>query len=80
MSFEIPQDIETKVQEYAGSQHISADEAVLRLIQSGLEQAKMTPAEQGFGLFGGKEDSAALDAAVKLAYEDRRNPSKRIAG
>ena len=80
MSFDIPQHIESKVQEYAGAQHISTDEAILRLIQSGLDIAKLTPAQAGLGLFSSTEDSDVLDAAVKLAYEDRRRPSKRIAG
>ena len=80
MSFDIPRHIESEVQEYAGTQHISTDEAILRLIQSGLDMARSTPAQQGLGLFSSPEDSEALDAAVKLAYEDRNRPSNRAVG
>ena len=33
---------------------------------------------QGLGLFGSPEDSALLDEADAMAYEDRHHPSNRI--
>lgn len=33
----------------------------------------------GRGLFSSPEDVAALDAAVALAYEERRQPSNQLA-
>jgi hypothetical protein len=78
MSFEIPASIEPEVKQYADAQRITLDEAILRLLQVGL--AKKTPAQLGLGLFNSPEDAEALDAAVALAYEERRRPSQRLSG
>ena len=40
-----------------------------------VSHAQSTVFEQGLGLFGSPEDSALLDDAVQLAYEERRRPS-----
>jgi len=33
--------------------------------------------EQGLGLFGSPQDAALLDEVVSIAYQERRQPSKR---
>lgn len=40
MSFDIPTHLKREIQEYARSVHISTDEAVVRLVASGLREAK----------------------------------------
>lgn len=78
MSFDIPISIEPEIRQYAQAQHLSVDEAIVKLLQVGL--GKKTPSQLGLGLFSSPEDAAALDAAVELAYEERRRPSQRLAG
>lgn len=75
MSFDIPVSIEPQIQRYAEAQHLTVDEAIVKLLEVGLSNEN--PALAGLGLFGSPEDAAALDAAVSLAYEERRRPSKR---
>jgi hypothetical protein len=79
MSVDIPAEIQHDIQRYAQQEHITPEEAVLRLIETGL--ANKSPArreafQQGLGLFGSPEDSALLDEVVSLAYQERRRPSK----
>ncbi len=79
MSFEIPLNIERDIQQFAQQERITHDEAVLRLIETGLSVRKPVPKtvfEQGLGLFGSPEDAALLDEVVSIAYEERRRPSK----
>lgn len=79
MSLDIPVNIERDIQEFARQERITHDEAVLRLIETGLSLKKTlskTVFEQGLGLFGSAEDSALLDEVVSIAYEERRRPSK----
>jgi hypothetical protein len=79
MSLDIPLDIDRDIQRFAQQQHITHDEAVLRLIETGLAVEKpvaKTVFEQGLGLFGSPGDSALLDEVVSIAYEERRRPSK----
>ena len=81
MSLEIPSNIERDLQKFAQQEHITHDEAVLRLIETGLSARKLVPKavfEQGLGLFGSPEDSALLDEVVSIAYEERRRPSKTV--
>ena len=81
MSVEIPLNIERDIQQFAQQEHITHDEAVLRLIETGLSVRKPGPKtvfEQGLGLFGSPEDSALLDEVVAIAYEERRRPSKTV--
>jgi hypothetical protein len=62
----------------------SVDELIARAIAS-LPKGDETPAvnspssvfEQGLGLFGSPEDAALLDEVVSIAYEERRQPSRR---
>ena len=75
MSFDIPTSIEPEVQEYAQTRHLTVSEAIVELIRAGL--GKENAAEAGLGLFGSPEDAAALDSAVALAYDERRQPSRR---
>jgi hypothetical protein len=85
MSFDIPQihipdnSPEAQVLEAIISrEHVSPEQVVLRALR---EMAGNTPTPNsilaGRGLFGSPEDAAALDAAVDLAYEERRQPPKR---
>ena len=76
MSFDIPPSIESDIQQYSQAHHITVNEAIVELLRAGL--GKQTPAQTGLGLFGSPEDTAALDAAVALAYEERRRPSHRL--
>lgn len=79
MSLDLPTEIEHDIQRFAQQEHITRDEAVLRLIETGLSVKKpvaKTIFEQGLGLFGSPEDSALLDEVVCIAYEERRRPSK----
>jgi hypothetical protein len=77
MSVDIPSSIERDIQRFAQEQHITNEEAVLRLIEAGLRSpAPKTVFEKGLGLFGSPEDAALLDEVVALAYEERRRPSK----
>jgi hypothetical protein len=77
MSLDLPSSIERDVQRFAQEQHITSEEAVLRLIEAGLRSpALKTVFEQGLGLFGSPEDSALLDEVVAIAYEERRRPAK----
>ena len=81
MGSEIPTDIERDIQRFAQQERITRDEAVLRLIETGLSATKPAPKtafEQGLGLFGSPEDSALLDEVVSIAYEERRRPSKTV--
>ncbi len=81
MSVEIPTNIERDIQRFAQQEHITHDEAVLRLIETGLSVRKpvsKTVFEQGLGLFGSAEDSALLDEVVSIAYDERRRPSKTM--
>lgn len=81
LSLDIPPNIERDIQRFAQQEHITEDEAVLRLIETGLSVRNPTPKtifEQGLGLFGGAEDSALLDEVVSIAYEERRRPSKTV--
>lgn len=78
MSFDIPVSIEPQIQRYADERHLTIDEAIVKLLEAGLGQDNV--ALSGLGLFGDPEDAEALDAAVDLAYEERRRPSTRATG
>ena len=81
MSLEIPTDIERDIARFAQQEHLTRDEAILRLIETGLSAAKPSRksiAEAGLGLFASPEDSALLDEVVSIAYEERRRPSKLV--
>src|SRR5664280_516890 len=81
MSLDIPSNIKRDIHRFAQQEHITHDEAVLRLIETGLSARKPVPKtvfEQGLGLFGSPEDSALLDEVVSIAYEERRRPSKTV--
>ncbi len=80
MSFDIPMTIEPEIMQYAQLEHITADEAVVRLIQVGLTTSRRGTTDQnailsGLGLFADPKDAALLDEAVAIAYEERRRPS-----
>jgi hypothetical protein len=79
MQVDIPTDIDHYISEFARSEHISHDEAVVRLIEVGLTVTQQTPkqaSEEGMGLFASAEDALLLDEVVALAYTERRRPSK----
>ncbi|MDQ2949839.1 MAG: hypothetical protein M3Y27_28540 [Acidobacteriota bacterium] len=82
MSLDIPSNIECDIQRFAQEEHITHDEAVLRLIKTGLSAWKPGPKtvfEQGLGLFGSPEDASLLDEVVSIAHEERRRPSKPVS-
>jgi len=86
MSLDIPAEIERDIERFAQQEHITSEEAALRLIKTGLAAKDIAPAksrtapktvfEQGLGLFGSPEDSALLDEVVSIAYQERRRPSQ----
>ena len=74
MNLHIPNEIDHDVQRFATEEHITHDDAVLRLIEAGLSVRKPvseTVFEQGLGMFGSPEDSALLDGVVSTAYRER---------
>ena len=82
MSLDIPFNLEYDIQRFAQEEHITHDEAVLRLIETGLSARKPVPKtvfDQGLGLFGSPEDASLLDEVVSIAYEERRRPSKPVS-
>ena len=82
MTMDIPSNIERDIERFAQEEHITHDEAVLRLIETGLSINKPVPKtvfEQGLGLFGSPEDSSLLDEVVSIAYGERRRPSKPVS-
>jgi len=80
MSFEIPTSIEPQVQQFAHAQHISTDEAVVRLIEAGLNviHAKSTNRSL-LGAFASPEDSTVMDEALELAMQERERRHARHA-
>jgi hypothetical protein len=81
MSLDIPTEVERSIAQFAQQEHLTRDEAILRLIETGLSVRKpgsRSTTEDGLGLFGSPEDSALLDEVVSLAYQERRRPSKTV--
>ena len=75
MSFDIPLYIEPQIQRFAAAQHISKEEALLQLIQAGLERlvpASVSPRDI-LGAFSSQEESDCADEALDLAMEDREH-------
>jgi hypothetical protein len=65
--------------QFAQQQRITPDEAAIWLIERGLSLGKPVPKVspvRGLGLFSSAEDSAIIDEAVAIAYEERRHSSK----
>jgi hypothetical protein len=86
VSFEsLPNNLEQGVKQFAKQQHVSHDEAVLMLIETGLQHVSTgndaadgkNPAQELIGLFSSPEDSALMDEVVSLAYEGRKAAAKR---
>ena len=86
MSFEqLPQELEQGVKRFAQELHVSHDEAVLRLIETGLQHVPApektgqgkNPAEELIGLFSSPEDCALMDEVVAIAYEGRKAAAAR---
>ena len=76
MSLDLPISIEPRVREFAKAQHITEGEAVVRLIQAGLEAQPATRAAgEIWGL--GAEDADVLDEIVNGAMAQRRNRFER---
>ncbi|MBS1701157.1 MAG: hypothetical protein JST12_05820 [Armatimonadetes bacterium] len=71
MSFDIPASIEPRVQQYAASLHITADEAILRLLQVGLDHASSSSPKDIVGAFSTANEVEVMDQALNLAMEDR---------
>jgi hypothetical protein len=80
MSFDIPTYIEPQVQQFAHAQHISADEAVIRLIEAGLNVMCAKPTNRSIlGAFASPADSAVMDEALELAMRERERRHVRHA-
>ncbi len=73
MSFDIPQYFEPQIEKYAQALHISHDEAVIRLIQTGLS-ATLPPVSPRdiLGAFSSADQSATMDEAIDIAMKDRQ--------
>lgn len=86
MGFEqLPPNLERGVQRFALQLQVSHDQAVLMLIEAGLNIAR-TPALNGrvknsaqelIGLFSSPEDCDVMDEVVAIAYEGRRAAASR---
>lgn len=78
MSFDIPPNIEPQIQKFADALHISANEALVRLIQAGLEFEQVSSAETSrptyhsfFGAAkGGYGSVEAVDEAIKQLRDE----------
>ena len=86
MSFDIPQihiadnSVEAQVIEaIVNRDHITPEEVVRRALRGMATEEPTNAILAGRGLFSSPEDVEALDAAVALAYEERRTPSNRTA-
>jgi hypothetical protein len=78
MSFDIPSYIEPSIERFAQAQRITHDEAIIRLIQFGLEHALPPPAaRETLGIFSSPEDSAAIDDAMTIAMKERERRNGR---
>jgi hypothetical protein len=78
MGFEIPQYMEPQVREFAHSQQISEDEAVVRLIEAGLNVIHAKPTNRSIlGAFASPEESAIMDGALELAMREREHRNAR---
>ena len=77
MSFDIPPNIEPQIQKYAEAQHLSTNEAVVRLIQAGLEVEKLNPAVENrpsyVSFYGSVKGGYGSVEAVDKAIKDLRN-------
>ena len=73
MSFEVPDSIAPQVQQYALAQHITNEEAVLRLLKAGLASQKAVSDIWGVAA----EDADVLDEVVSEAMAERRNRFQR---
>jgi len=73
MSFDIPVTIEPRIQQFAHAQHITTDEAIVRLLDAGLE--RLVPKTAAIpGLTGtpmSDEDAAVMDEVVEIAMNSR---------
>lgn len=80
MSFDIPTSIEPQVQQFAHAQHISPDEAIVRLIVAGLNVMSAKPTSRSLlGAFASPADSAVMDEALELAMHERQHRHIRHA-
>lgn len=78
MSFDIPPNIEPQIQKFAEAQHISANDALIRLIQAGLEVEQINEAgapRQSYRSFfgaakGGYGSAEAVDEAIKQIRDE----------
>lgn len=73
MSFDVPVHIESQIQRVADAEHISHDEALVRIIEAGLERMLPTSVSPRdiLGAFSSEEESVVADEALALAMNDR---------
>lgn len=81
MSLEhLPPDVEQGVEMFAGRHHISHDEAIVRLLESGLEHEQSMAKINGLsGMPMTDEDARVVDDAVSIAMDARRQRSERMS-
>jgi hypothetical protein len=77
MSFDVPAFIEPDIQQYADAQHISEDQAIVQLLQAGLQYLQIQSPRAILGAFATSEESAAMDEALELAMRDRDRRNAR---
>jgi len=65
MSLEIPSNIKRDIQKFAQEQHISPDEAVLRLLETGLSVSKPAARTEAFQPAFDKERARAAGARIR---------------
>ena len=80
MSLEhLPPSIEQGVERFAGQNHLSHDEAVIKLIETGLRFTLSTKKIKGLsGVPMSDEDAGIVDEALALAMDARRERSDRL--
>lgn len=79
MSLEqFPPNIEQGIERFALQHHISHDEALIKLIETGLQYGQFTPRIRGLsGVPMNDDDAGVVDEALALAMESRRQRSER---
>lgn len=83
MSYEVPSNIEREIERVAEEEHITASEAIERLIRAGLrvrDAQAPSPAQRLIGLFSNEEDAQLVDQAVQIALDSRKVGSSRDLG
>ena len=76
---QLPSYIEKGIEQFARQNHLSHEEAVIKLLESGLRHGQPTPKIKGLsGEPMTDEDAAIVDGALELVMQARRQRSDRL--